>query len=782
MPPQVTGQRPSPTTTTTKPTTSRVPPTPTKPSVPTRTPPAQPNVLPRDSFTTSTQNKTPLTQRLLGDNLLLKPLVTDDFMSGVKLRATSRRDSDLKLPKDAKESVKVSDVPLPTDASTPTPSQAFVIDAAMKLGFSKEVATIAVAEMARRDGNQLTIDLDSKKPLVTAEDFKKAANGGTTDAYTFSPHQVAILKDANMAAAYGMDSLDKLYAAQAEVLPALRQAAINGTDVDFDQMLKLVNDPATRDGMTAYYEAMRVTRDIGHGDERGFEALPAAKTKLEQALKSLPDGSPLKASLQAMTAQMEGAQKTLLAGTESGGKTPRAAIALMNNIANAPLGQLPDEDMVTGSIDNVVSDAIEKGANPKQAEALKGALELAYGLRANGGSSTELLDANKKKLADLAKDAGPLGQGLRPLFDKISKEATLKPYAAPQINSQADAVNNAETVSTIAGNLKIAASMAGIDGLPDALDALKNSADAIAKGNTVEGAVAGITAAPAIISGLLQLVAKQPHLEEQVLKLLGRVGGLAKGPTDLLGMYGNAKKVLYGTDLDGKKVSADDRIKAGADLALDNVPSVISTIGAISGSTATIFEIAAAPPLLIGLGQAKLMIYVMEEAGKMKGNIATHELRKRFALGDGDDAQFQKALAEQVQTVEQKPVARTDQALSTSQYLLQSHFKDIDTAARFQAFAASRLSGGRATVTALMRGEVPSQYRNPMGPNVTTKDGAALIQVAKELKALTAEFYKNEVDEVRKTLNNQGGRNRGDTYMRTEEQQKQLRLSFPNRY
>ncbi|WP_164021684.1 hypothetical protein [Pyxidicoccus trucidator] len=521
----------------------------------TRTPPAQPNVLQRDSFMTSTQNKTPQTQRLLGDNLL------------------------------------------------------------------------------------------------------------------------------HMAAAYGMDSLDKLYAAQAELLPELRQAAINGTDVDFDQMLKLVNDPATREGMTAYYEAMRVTRDIGHGNESGFEALPAAKTKLEAALKNLPDGSPLKASLQAMTTQMEGAQKTLLAGTEAGGKTPRAAIALMNNIANAPLGQLPDEDMVTGSIDNVVSSALEKGANPKQAEALKGALELAYGLRANGGSSTELLEANKKKLADFAKEAGPLGQSLRPLFDKVSKEATLKPSAVPQINSQADAINNAETVSTLAGNLKIAATLAGIDGLPDALDALKNSADAIAKGNTVEGTVAGITAAPAIISGLLQLVAKQPHLEEQVLKLLGRVGGIAKGPTDLLGMYGNAKKVLYGTDLDGKKVSADDRIKAGADLALDNVPSVLTTIGAISGSSATIFEIAAAPPLAIGLAQAKLMMYVMEEAGKMKGNIAQHELRKRFALGDGDDQQFQKALADQVQAVEQKPVARADQALSTSQYLLHADRRTEEAAA-----------------------------------------------------------------------------------------------------
>ena len=781
MPPQVTGQRPSTQTTTTKPTTNKAPPSSPKTTTPTRTPPPQPNILSRDSFTTSTQNKTPQTQRLLGDNLLLKPLVTDDFMAGVKLRATSRQDKDLKLPADPKQSVKVSDVPLPTDASTPTPSQAFVIDAAMKLGFSKEVATIAVAEMARRDGDQLTIDLDSKKPVLTAEDFQKASNGGTTDAYTFKPHQLAILKDANMAAAYGMDSLDKLYAAQANLLPELRQAAINGTDVDFDEMLKLVNDPATRDGMTAYYEAMRVTRDIGHGNERGFEALPAAKTKLAEALKSLPDGSPLKAQLQAMTTQMEGAQRTLLAGTDAGGKTPRAAIALMNNIANAPLGQLPDEDVVTGAIDNVVSSAVEKGANPKQAAALRGALELAYGLRANGGSSTELLEANKKKLADFTKEAGPLGQSLRPLFDKISKEATLKPYAAPQLNSPADAINNAETVSTIAGNLKIAANMAGIPGLPDALDALKNSADAIAKGNTVEGTVAGITAAPAIISGLLQLVAKQPHLEEQVLKLLGRVGGIAKGPTDLIGMYGNAKKVLYGTDLDGKKVSADDRIKAGADLALDNVPSVLTTIGAISGSSATIFEIAAAPPLIIPLAQAKVMMYVMEEAGKMKGNIATHELRNRFALGDGDDKQFQKALTDQMQAVEQQPVARRDQALSTSQYLLRSHFKDIDTAARFQAFAASRLSGGRATVNSLMRGEVPAQYRNPTGPDVTTKDGAALIKVAKELKALAAEFYKNEVDEVRLTLNNKGGRNKGDTYMTTEEQRKQLRISFPNR-
>ncbi|MFP2907918.1 hypothetical protein ACLESD_23285 [Pyxidicoccus sp. 3LFB2] len=779
MPPQVTGQRPSPKPTTTKPTTTKVPPKPAKPTVQTRTPPAQPNLLSRDSFTTSPQNKTTQTQRMLGDNLLLQPLVTDDFLTAAKLRATSRQDKDLKLPADAKQSVKVSDVPLPTDASTPTPSQAFVIDAAMKLGFSKEVATIAVAEMARRDGDQLTIDLDSKKPVLTAEDFQKAANGGTTDAYTFKPHQLAILKDANMAAAYGMDSLDKLYAAQAQLLPELRQAAINGTDVDFDKMLKLVNDPATRDGMTAYYEAMRVTRDIGHGNDSGFDALPAAKTKLAEALKNLPDGSPLKASLQAMTTQMEDAQKTLLAGTESGGKTPRAAIALMNNIANAPLGQLPDEDMVTGSIDNVVSNALEKGANPKQAEALKGALELAYGLRANGGSSPELLEANKKKLAQFVKDAGPLGQSMRPLFDKISKEATLKPYAAPQLDSPADVINNAETVSTLAGNLKVAAQLADIPGLPDALDALKNSADSIAKGNTVEGTVAGITAAPAIISGLLQLVAKQPHLEEQVLKLLGRVGGLAKGPTDLLGMYGNAKKVLYGTDLDGKKVSADDRIKAGVDLTADNVPSVIATIGAISGSTATIFEIAAAPPLLIPLAQAKVMIYVMEKAGEMKGNIARGELRDRFDLGAGDDKQFERALSEQLKTVEQQPVTRSDQALSTSQYLLRSHFKDIDTAARFQAFAASRL--GRDNVDALMRGQVPADYRDPMGPGVTTKDGAALIAVGKELKALAAEFYKNEVDEVRLTLNNKGGRNRGDTYMTTDEQRRQLRRSFPDR-
>jgi hypothetical protein len=252
MSPRVTGQRPATTTTTTKPTPNKAPVTTTKPTVPTRPPPAQPKLVPCDAFTTSTQNKASLTQRLFGDNLLLKPLVTDDLLSGAKLRSTARKDSDLKLPKDSKESVKVSDVPLPTDASAPTPSQAFVIDAAMKLGFSKEVATIAVAEMARRDGDQLTIDLDSKKALVTAEDFQKAANGGTTDAYTFKPHQLAILKDANMAAAYGMDSLDKLYAAQAEVLPALRQAAINCTDVDFDKMLKLVNDPATRDGMTAY--------------------------------------------------------------------------------------------------------------------------------------------------------------------------------------------------------------------------------------------------------------------------------------------------------------------------------------------------------------------------------------------------------------------------------------------------------------------------------------------------------------------------------------------------
>jgi hypothetical protein len=114
--------------------------------------------------------------------------------------------------------------------------------------------------------------------------------------------------------------------------------------------------------------------------------------------------------------------------------------------------------------------------------------------------------------------------------------------------------------------------------------------------------------------------------------------------------------VVFGTDLDGKQISQSDRLKAAVDLA-DSGISVLSGLGAVTGSTATVFEIAAAPPLAIGLVQAKLMLWVMEELGTMMGNIAQGQLRDRFRLGDGDDKQFKQAFAQLERDALKDPMA-----------------------------------------------------------------------------------------------------------------------------
>lgn len=778
-PPNISGPRPQlprPLPQTTGTTQKERPPQGTSTPAPSQPARPTPSFARKDVFDSSTPpGRAPPPRSPLLSPLLSRPLPSDELLAGMERRSKARPPESLPLPANANESVTVANVPLPTADSKPTPAQAHMTQAAQMLGFSPEVSAMATAEMARRLGKNLVIDLKTKQPLVAAEDFKKFAGDAPTMPFTFDPSGVAVLKDANLTASLGMESLEQLYAQQGTLLPSLRDAAVVGADIDFNQELKLVNDPATREGMMAYYEAMRTTRDLGHGNDSAFDALPATKARLDKALKSLPEGSPLKGQFQAMSTELANAQTTLLAGTERGGQTPRAAIALMNNITNAPLGRLPDEEVVAGSIDGIADAAALKGATPKQVDALRGALETAYGLRSQGGSTPALLAANKQKLAQQVRDAGPFASPMKSLFERVGKEATLRPQdVTAQPMTTGDLASDAATISGIAAQLKLLAKGADIKGLPDALDALKGAADSIANGNTREGIIAGISAGPALVSGVFELLQKMPGLQPQALELLKRVNVVFKGPTDLIGMYGNAKKVVYGTDLDGKQVSSGERINAAADLALDNVPNLITAVETVTGASGTLTEIAAAPPLLIPLVQIKLMTQVLEQAAQMKGNLAMHDVRKRFNLGNGDDAQYTRALDGQLKEISSKPTTRWDQAMRTSQELLTGQFKNTDTAARFQAYASSKLLGGRQTVQSLMRGQRPAVFLDQTSPDVRGKEGADLSATARQLQKLAAEFYSNEFNDARSIVSVSNGARSGESYMKTPEQRREL--------
>ena len=750
------------------------------PSVPSQPVRTTPSLVMKDGFDTAPVGRPNPLQRPALSPLLPRPvqLPGDMFIAGLERRSKARPPESLKLPANVNESVTVSGVPLPTKDSKPTPAQAHVIEAAQRLGFSPEVSAMAAAELQRRLGGDLVIDLGSKKQLVTAEDFQAKAQGATTMPFTFNPTGVAVLKDANLAASLGMDSLESLYMRQGALLPSLREAALAGTDLDFEQELKLVNDPATREGMMAYYEAMRVMRDLGHGRDSAFEALPAAKERLDKAFSALPKGSPLQAQFEAMRTELKGAQTTLLAGTERGGQTPRAAIALMNNVVNAPFGRLPDEDVVTSEIDNIARAAEDKGASPSQVSALREALELGYGLRAQGGSTPERLAANQQRLAQLVRDAGPVAGPLKPLLERVSREATVLPATsqAPSAEqTQANAASHAEAIADLTARLKLAAKQAGIPALPDLLDALKGSVEAAAKGNTAEGLAAALSIGPSLVGGLTELLDKLPEFAGPAKEVLKRFSGAFKVLPDLAGTLSNARKVYSGLDLDGKQVSYDDRIKAGVDLALDNAPSAATSLGTVLlGSESLLVQGLSCPPAMIPLVQAKLMIYVTQEAAQMKTNIATGMVRDRFNLGSGDDAQFKSALNTQLKTIASKPTTRSEQARETAQYLLTGHFKDSDTAARFQAYASSKLLGGRQTVQFLMRGQRPPFFKDQNSPTVTGKEGADLIRVARQLQALATDFYAKEMNDARSMVSVSNGARSGESYMKTSEQRREL--------
>jgi hypothetical protein len=701
----------------------------------------------------------------------------DSFLQGAQRRSLYTPAQSLLVPTDASKSATVPNVPVPGADAQPTATQAFVTAAATQLGFSPQVSAIATTELARRLGGDLVIDLDTKKQLLTADDLAKKAGGGSTMPYTFDSNALAVLKDANTAASLGMGSLDELYSQQAKtLLPKLRDAAINGTDLDLDNELKQVNDPKLRTALSAYYDTMRVTRSVGQGDADALTRLPFAQKELDAALKDLPANGPLNAQVQAMRDEASAAQKILLNGADPNGRVPPAAVALMNNLARNPLGKAPDDDnAVSTSIENAVQAAKDKGATPAQAAGLQDALDTAYGLSTQGGSSPERLAQNKAKLADAVKRAGPFAAPLKDRFDAVSKQAQVKSTASGEtpVAEGPELKSAAEQAASAADLLKNAMRAANVKGGPDAIEALQNACDSIAKGDTADGTLAGMKAAPSVVAALVELSEKNPGMTEPALQLLKKFSSVVRTPFDVVGAFGNAKKVISGTDLSGKPVSQSERANAAVDLVMSDAPAVVQSVATIAGAS-TVAELAsaAAPPLGIAMIQAKLAIYTLQAAADMKTAIQTNQLRQRFHLGNGDDAQFSAAMDKQLKQVEDAPTDRKDQATETMRKLLTDQFPDADTQARFRAYASSKL--GRQTVQAILAGKRIPGFVDPNEPDPTYKEGAQTIAAANQLKQAAAEFYKLEANEVHKQLNREFTGRSGESYMTSRSQQTEL--------
>lgn len=674
-----------------------------------------------------------------------------------------RGDKQLALPADPRESTKVPNVPLPAPG-TADPAQDFVRRAALTLGFSPEVVNEAVAEMARRDGNQLVVDKDTGKALTTVEELQAADNDSDgTDAYTFDASQIALLRDVNDVRKLGFKTLDELYAYQASQFQSLMDAGISGTAVDVEKYVKGINDPNVRDAMIRTYEAMRGLDDLAHAKEGSIEQLGALKEMLAESAAKLPKGHPLGAMVAEAQKRIDAAEKSMLAGAGGagglgglGGLYSRETVAALTNLGQDTLGKMPDESMMFGVAEQLASQAKTKGASDAQADALRRAVEIAYTIRSGQVTSADGLKRANADLQSALDGAGKFApKELRALLNQAATKGTVTKLDEIEPN-KTEQQKAADVVSTLAGMFKDAAAGSGkLDDVAETFDALKNAIEAAQKGGTWDGILAGGTSAVAIVKGMAALLERLPHLAPQAAELLKKLGAVAKLPADALGAVTNGYKAISGRDFSGNELSTNDRIKAAVDLGLDNAPSLVSGIGTLAGST-TLAAIGA--PAAIIYGEVKLMMMVLEEVGKAKSAMYEGEMRDRFDIPKGES--FNSGLNRVAQRVASGDTSRFTSATLTAQRLLQSGFSDVDTHARFLAYVSQRL--GRGNVDALMRGRpIPGPWNDP-GPNTPDpRREIKTVELAKDLQRLVGEFLQRERSEVVNQLNNRAGAQRG---------------------